>query len=370
MKGSVDEILFIRENKSKLLRARPMRLGLFGKTLEEALQNILENHPQIIPGTQINPENPPKFLLLRRELPLSGWSLDHLYVDNEGVLTLLETKLFDNPDARREVIGQIVEYGAYASECWEVAKLRQYASEFWQKKGKKLDEVIRDTFGEGVEIEDFWNKVEENIEKRQLRLMIAADKLRPEVRRMIEFLNNEMRNVEVLGLECKFYGEEDQEIVIVSRIIGQTQVTISNRGKGVKIWTPEDLKAACRELQDERLIENFEKILNWAINSDCFIQSKTITPSFGISSLKKERLFSIINLEIIFFYIKEKLFSGGKNDRDALVDELKRYGFLDKKIDPEKVVDGRNLSRRLSEMTSDEVDKFLSIIEKYCYSST
>jgi hypothetical protein len=83
-----------------------MREGLIGKTLEGALQTFLEKYPQIIPGKQIDPstEDPPRFILLRREMPIGGWSLDHLYVDQRGILTLVETKLFQNPESRREVI--------------------------------------------------------------------------------------------------------------------------------------------------------------------------------------------------------------------------------------------------------------------------
>lgn len=64
---------------------------------------MLEEHPAIIPGNQIDPtnEDPPRFVLLRREMPVGGWSLDHLYVDQYGVLTLVETKLLQNPESRR-----------------------------------------------------------------------------------------------------------------------------------------------------------------------------------------------------------------------------------------------------------------------------
>ena len=67
---------------------------------------------------------------------------------------------------------------------------------------------------------------------------------------MIEYLNAEMHRVEVLGLELKCYGRDDGSLVLVPRIIGQTQVSIDRRTSGEKPvrWTK------------ERLAENIENM--------------------------------------------------------------------------------------------------------------
>ena len=53
---------------------RPMREGLFGATLEDAFQKLLERYPEIIPGKQIRPgaEDPPRLSYLggRRQFPV------------------------------------------------------------------------------------------------------------------------------------------------------------------------------------------------------------------------------------------------------------------------------------------------------------
>jgi hypothetical protein len=54
---------------------------------------------------------------------------------------------------------------------------------------------------------------------------------------MVEYLNKEMQNIEVLGLELKFYGEETNSMVLVPRLVGQTQSSIDKKsGANVK-WT-------------------------------------------------------------------------------------------------------------------------------------
>jgi hypothetical protein len=109
MKETGESVFLLAGEHLWPLPARPFRVGLFGRTLEAALQGLIERYPEVMPGSQMNPAggDPPRFAMLRREMPVSGGSLDLLLVDQEGVLTLVETKLIENPEARREVIGQI-----------------------------------------------------------------------------------------------------------------------------------------------------------------------------------------------------------------------------------------------------------------------
>jgi len=72
MPNRSDEVFHFNGAKLTPMPFRSMREGLFGKTLEDALQTFFENYPQIIPGKQIDPgsDDPPRFVLLRREMPV------------------------------------------------------------------------------------------------------------------------------------------------------------------------------------------------------------------------------------------------------------------------------------------------------------
>lgn len=96
MPNRSDEVFHFNGDKLTPMPFRSMREGLFGKTLEDALQTFFENYPQIIPGKQIDPgsDDPPRFVLLRREMPVGDLPLDHLFADQREILTLVETKLF------------------------------------------------------------------------------------------------------------------------------------------------------------------------------------------------------------------------------------------------------------------------------------
>jgi len=228
-----DHLVMIEKDKLCTLPFRTFREGVFGKNLEAALHKLLEEFPDIIPGTQIDPnsEDPPIFVLLKHEIGAGPGSLDFILTDQYGIPTLIEAKLFENQESKREVIGQILEYAANAVQEWGDGRLRGQAAEYWGKKGQQLDGILSDRFGEDVDVENLWSQIEENLSQKKLRLIIAADKLRPEVRRIIEFLNSETENVEILGMEITCYERDTNAIVLVPHIIGQSQVNIQKKSK-------------------------------------------------------------------------------------------------------------------------------------------
>lgn len=258
-KKEVDKIFSIKEkDEIKPLPYRSFRKGLFGDSMEASLQKLLEQYPDIIPGTQINPgkENPPRFALLCREMSVSSWSLDFLLIDQNAVPTLIEAKLVENHESRRAVVGQIMEYAANSAEEWSEGKLREKAASYWSDRGKDLEDVI-DALTDEEDIESFWDEVEENLKQRKIRLIIATDKLRPEVRTIIEFLNTELENVEMLGLEINCYGQDDESVIVVPRIIGQTQATSNKTTSKRKSW---DEKSFFEELKNKVSESDYKKV--------------------------------------------------------------------------------------------------------------
>src|ERR1039458_4800796 len=83
---------------------------------EAWLQTLLHSHPEVLPIGQIE-SGYGDLVPLCRELPLlfgggrSG-ALDNLFVTRDGKLVLVEAKLWRNPQARREVVAQVLEYAA------------------------------------------------------------------------------------------------------------------------------------------------------------------------------------------------------------------------------------------------------------------
>ena len=363
MANESEEIIVIEGEELRAVPSRSMREGLLGKSLEDGLQTLLQRFPQVIPGSQIDPEadDPPRFALLRREVPVGSWSLDHLFVDQYGVLTLVETKLIQNPQSRREVIGQIIEYAANAADSWTSEELRQFASEFWAKDGQKLDKVLADALGE-IDVDDLWNAVDTNLRDGRIRLIIAADEISLEVRRMIEYLNREMQKAEVLGLEFKVYGDKSDSLIIVPRVVGHKA---DRPGRtGTILWTVDRLRESLEGLPD-RTGNAALRVLDWTLKNDCHLQSRAKSPTFGISGKLKDRIATVQSGDQLYVFLEERKYPGGAEERDVLLSELKALGMYPPDLDPNEVVSGRTSVRRLWELEDGELDNLIDVLAKY-----
>jgi hypothetical protein len=81
--------------------------------LEDRLQELLARHPNLLAGDQIDPDSPRRWLPVAREVALRAdeagagpWSVDHLFLDQNGVPTIVEVKRGTDTRIRREVVGQ------------------------------------------------------------------------------------------------------------------------------------------------------------------------------------------------------------------------------------------------------------------------
>jgi hypothetical protein len=284
------------------------------------------------------------------------------------ILTLVETKLIQNPESRREVIGQIIEYAANASEFWASGRARQHAAEFWSKQNEELEQILQKELGEEIDIEALWDSVEANLKRGRIRLIVVADELRPEVRRMIEYLNREMQNAEVLGLELKCYGEDMSSLVLVPRLVGQTQDSIDRRtfDEAVILWDTAKLRTAYQDLPDKELGRRLLKVLDWTLENGLFFAARTKFPTFALRSNNGARVVSFFSNGIIYVFINEKHFAGGSSERDQFVDELKDMRLLEQALDPQDVVSGRNLAVKIAELDDEKLAKLLDLFRKYC----
>ena len=101
------------------------------KNEDKELQLILEKNPSLLPGDQINPEAPRRWVPIAREMPVpdprtgtSRWSIDFVFADQSAVPTFIECKRFEDSRARREVIGQMFEYAANGHYYWTKERRR------------------------------------------------------------------------------------------------------------------------------------------------------------------------------------------------------------------------------------------------------
>jgi len=202
---------------------------------EDILQQLVAQHPEVLAGDQIDPAAPPRWLLIRREatIPDSAggtdrWWLDHLLLDQFGIPTLVEVKRSSDTRIRREVVGQMLDYVANAQSYWAAGRMRQMLAEETgspEAADSKLTEhlaISDEPEAAAKALEEFWHKVEANMREGNVRLLFVADELPRELKRLIEFLNEQFTKIEVLGVELRQYVGPGIK-ALVPRVVGQTE---------------------------------------------------------------------------------------------------------------------------------------------------
>ncbi|MBI5033554.1 MAG: hypothetical protein HZB51_23780 [Chloroflexi bacterium] len=147
-----------------------------------------------------------------------------LFVNSAGLLTLAECKLWKNPEARREVVGQILDYAKEISQ-WSYEDLQRAVSKAQNVGKKSLHELVAgdtDDFNE----RDFIDSVSRNLRRGRFLLLIIGDGIRENVEQIANFLQECAHlNFGFALVEFgvfKFPSKAECEYFVQPRIIAQT----------------------------------------------------------------------------------------------------------------------------------------------------
>jgi hypothetical protein len=197
---------------------------------ESVLQDHLAAHPELLSAEAPEDERR-RWLLVKREMGVADaedapdrWSLDHLFVDQDAVPTFVEVKRRTDTRARRQVVGQMLDYAANASTYWDAGTLRASFESRFTDADSAADELASFTEGE-MDADEFWEAVAGNLKDRRLRLVFVGDRIPRELRSIVEFLNEQLQLTEVIAVEVTQYADPDgKRVNIVPRIIGETEM--------------------------------------------------------------------------------------------------------------------------------------------------
>ena len=156
------------------LRCESLQRVPFGEVQsEEWLQQVLERSPELLPVHLIDERIEPPLLCLGREVVTEVGPIDLLYISSNGHPVVVETKLWRNAEARREVVAQIIDYGA---------QLRRWTYEQLHLQYRKatggtqtLWEAVRP---ERLDESEWEDTVNSNLAHGRMALIIAGDGIR------------------------------------------------------------------------------------------------------------------------------------------------------------------------------------------------
>jgi len=150
------------------------------------------------------------------------------------------------------VVGQMLDYAANGSAFWPFEEIKRLHEE----SGASLTEIGVAPDGE----EDYWEKVKTNLRAGKLRLLFVADKIPTELRRIIEFLNGQMQETEVYGVEIRYYLSEGIS-AFVPTLIGQTGEALQVKQQRSKQWNEQSVLAEIAKSSGEKGLAVAQKLL-------------------------------------------------------------------------------------------------------------
>lgn len=197
---------------------------------EDLLQTLLERYSDLLAGEEMNPGDPRRWLLVSREISVPGeeqsvgW-MDHLFLDQDAVPTLVEVKRSSDTRIRREVVGQLLDYAANAVSYLPADSLRARFEAQAEQRGEDPEQLVLALLDSTLDQEEavaaFWQQVKTNLQAGRLRLVFVADIIPAPLRRIVEFLNEQMDPAEVLAVEIRQYVGEGIR-TLVPRVVGRT----------------------------------------------------------------------------------------------------------------------------------------------------
>ena len=195
---------------------------------EKWLQQLLFSHPHLLPVSELEqvfaPINP-----LARELSTGVGSVDMLGVSSTGFLTIIETKLFRNPQSRREVLSQILDYCSRLT-TWSYDDLVNAVKKAKHRSNEAEDPVMFAAKGATVPIADqvrFRATVSESLRHGRFLMMIVGDAFRDSTVSLIEYLQKFMHlQFTVRLVELNLYrpaGGRDYPVLVIPTLSARTQ---------------------------------------------------------------------------------------------------------------------------------------------------
>jgi hypothetical protein len=197
---------------------------------EALLQELLEKYPNLLAVDRLDNRYARRWLLVKRvasiaseEVGSQQWAFDRLFLDQQAIPTLVEVSRDNDPQRRREIIGQMLDYAANAVVYWPVESIVAHFEANCRSQNRDPEQVFEEFLGINADEEQFWQRVKTNLQAGKIRLIFVAAQIAPELQRVVEFLNEQTDPAEVLAVEIKQYiSSEDGMKTLVSKVIGQT----------------------------------------------------------------------------------------------------------------------------------------------------
>lgn len=189
---------------------------------EAWIQNLVQAHPQCLPIAEIDPVfvGP---VPICTELNTPAGPVDNLMITPGGLPVLIECKLWRNPEGRRQVVGQILDYAKELTR-WSASDLQREVARRVPGEGNPILRIIRDA---GHEIDEvaFTDALTLNLRRGRFLLLIVGDGIRESTEAIAEYLQRHLGLHFSLGLvELPIFHVPSGGYLVAPRVLARTAV--------------------------------------------------------------------------------------------------------------------------------------------------
>lgn len=236
------------------------------------LQALVHGNPGLLAVEEIEPDYAP-LIPIGREVPTDSGPIDNLFVNPSGLVTIVEAKLWRNPEARREVVAQILDYAEQVSR-WSYEDLdertrRSTGSGLWAHVVASTDADVR------LEEDEFVDAVTRNLRRGRFLLLIVGDGIKESVEQLTEYVHRSPSLRFHLALvELRVYDMPDgMGLLVMPSVVARTQevvravVDLRDTGDAIEVAAPEFAplrpagRAGRQRLDDEAFMDAIRRAL-------------------------------------------------------------------------------------------------------------
>jgi hypothetical protein len=220
MSAFTKPIIVDKSNNAVVLERIPLSSGNVDLFSERWLQNTLFANPQCLPVKEIDPHIG-ALIPICTEIETGAGPADILYVTPTGQIVLVETKLWRNPEARRVVVAQILDYAKQLTS-WSYEDLAR-ESAIASKQGP--DYLLKCLKNHNVEEAAFVDGINRSLKNGDFLLLIVGDGIQSGAESLVGFIERYGNLRFGFGLiEVAAYRLPNGELLLQPRILAKTEM--------------------------------------------------------------------------------------------------------------------------------------------------
>lgn len=194
---------------------------------EAWLQHLLYRFPSALPISEID-DSFSGAIPVCREMNTPAGPVDVVYVTPNGRPVIVEAKLWRNPEARRKVVGQVLDYakelGRFSYESFDAAVRAARRAMDGEDPPQGVADLVRQASTDFVEAQ-FHDSLTRNLRRGEFLLLIVGDGIREGVGAIADFLEAHGGLHFTFGLvEMAVYRTPDNGQLVQPRVLVQSTI--------------------------------------------------------------------------------------------------------------------------------------------------